>query len=47
MIGEDEDFYLWRRVITAEGGRHTIGPLARTLIKHIRDQTGHLFDSQS
>jgi hypothetical protein len=37
MIGEDEESYL-RRVLTAEGSGQTIGPLARTLIKHVGHQ---------
>jgi hypothetical protein len=44
MIGKDEDSYLRRRVLTTEGSRHSIRPPTQTLIKHIGDHPGHLFD---
>jgi hypothetical protein len=44
MIGEDEKSYLRRRILTAKGSRQTIGPLSRTLIKHVGHQPGYLFD---
>jgi hypothetical protein len=38
MIGEDEESYLRRRVLTIEGSGQTIGPPAQTLIKHVGHQ---------
>jgi hypothetical protein len=43
MIREDENFYLRRRVLTAETSWHHITPLIRTLVKHLGDQLGYLF----
>jgi hypothetical protein len=35
MIGEDEDSYLRRMVLTTEGSGQTIEPLVQNLIKHV------------